>query len=307
MSQALRDHRVRLAAFEWLREQTAVHGDVLPRTLLAEGFVFEEQRVPLVSPQGIFKPKVLPELPLTITTTQHGPYDDSFGRDGLLAYRYRGRDPNHRDNVALRKAMERGTPLIYFHAIVQGKYLAVWPVYVVGDSPDTLTFKIAVDDVDVALESKPDEWEKIQVAESTQIRRAYITSTVRRRLHQRSFREWVLRAYREQCALCRLRHEELLDAAHIIEDPDPAGEPIVQNGLALCKLHHAAFDRYFLGISPDYVVEVRQDILDEIDGPTLVYGLQGMHRTRIALPKRVELWPDRERLGLRYERFRGVG
>lgn len=32
------DHALRLAAFDWLQRQTARHGDVLPRRLLAEGF-----------------------------------------------------------------------------------------------------------------------------------------------------------------------------------------------------------------------------------------------------------------------------
>lgn len=97
----------------------------------------------------------------------------------------------------------------------------------------------------------------------------YITATVRQRLHQRTFRERVMQACGEQCSLCRLRHGELLDAAHIIPDGRPGGDPIVQNGLALCKLHHAAFDRRFLGIRPDYMVEVRRDLLEENDGPML--------------------------------------
>ena len=98
----------------------------------------------------------------------------------------------------------------------------------------------------------------------------------RQRLHQRSFRERVLRAYREQCALCRLRHQELLDAAHIVPDTEPGGDPIVPNGLSLCKLHHAAFDRHFVGVRGHYVVEVRPDLLEEHDGPMLVHGLQGL-------------------------------
>ena len=51
------DQRVRIAAFNWLDEQVSIHGDVLPRSILAQGFEFEGQRVPLVAPQGIFKPK----------------------------------------------------------------------------------------------------------------------------------------------------------------------------------------------------------------------------------------------------------
>ena len=150
------------------------------------------------------------------------------------------------------------------------------------------------------------EYENLKVAEGaeTEIRRRYITATIRQRLHQRSFRERVLRAYREQCTLCRLRHMELLDAAHIIPDHDEGGDPKVTNGLSLCKIHHAAFDRQFIGITPDYEVEVRADILEEEDGPMLRWGLQEMHGKRLLLPGRKEERPDRDLLDKRYQLYK---
>ena len=42
--------------------------------------------------------------------------------------------------------MPNGLPLVYLHGIVPGRYLAMWPVYVMGDAPETLTFSIAIDD-----------------------------------------------------------------------------------------------------------------------------------------------------------------
>jgi hypothetical protein len=30
------------------------------------------------------------------------------------------------------------------------------------------------------------------------------------------------------------------------------------NGLSLCKIHHAAFDRGIIGIRPNYVIEIRK-------------------------------------------------
>lgn len=146
------DHRVRLATFAWLEKQIQIFGDVLSRELLAKGFDFEGTRVPLLGPQGIFKPKVLPELPLSITTAPEGPYDDSAESNSLFTYRYRGTDPSHRDNVGLQKAMATRTPLIYFLGVVPGKYLAVWPVFIVHDDPAHLTFKVAVDDLLFAQE-----------------------------------------------------------------------------------------------------------------------------------------------------------
>ena len=293
-----RDIRVRSAAFEWLRDQVSIHGDVLPRSALARGFELDGRRVPLLGPQGIFKPAVM-DVPLSITTVPDGPYDDAFGRDGLLRYRYRGTDPRHRDNRGLRFAMEEQLPLVYFHGVVRGRYVATWPVFIVGDDPGSLTFTVAVDDAAHAGLTRAAP----AGGEDSEIRRRYVTSVARRRLHQRAFRERVLAAYRHQCALCRLRHDELLDAAHIIPDTEPEGEPVIRNGIALCRLHHTAFDRFFLGIDPDYIVHLRPSLLEEEDGPTLRYALQGIHRQRITVPRRPDHRPAVALLETRYERF----
>jgi len=295
---------VRRAAFNWLQHAVEMNGDVLERAVLAEGFEWEKQRVPLLGPKGIFKPRLL-SIPLSITTIPSGPYDDGYSDDGKLLYRYRGTDPNHRDNVGLREAMRQQIPLIYFLRLDKGKYLSVWPVFIVEDYPQSLTFKVAVDDaisLSKALTKEPSYTEGDDTSEEA--RRTYITAAVRQRVHQRSFRVRVLKAYQQQCSICRLRHTQLLDAAHIIPDSDPAGEPVVSNGLALCKLHHAAFDRQFLGVRPDYVVEVRKDILEESDGPMLQHGLKEMHGTKLWVPRGYRLQPNSDSLSIRYQEFR---
>lgn len=307
MFDAERDARVRLAAFRWLEEQVERHGDVLPREVLAQGFAFEEERVPLVGPQGIFKPRLLREVPLSITTAPDGPYDDSFGVDGLLRYRYRGSNPNHPENVGLRTAMRKQIPLMYFHGIVPGRYEVVAPVLIVGDDPAHLTFAVAVEDARRLARLGASGLAGDEAMEAGDRRREYITALVRRRMHQRAFRERVLMAYRRQCAFCRLRHEELLDAAHIIPDKEPEGEPVVPNGLSLCKLHHAAFDQFFVGVRPELTLEVRKDILMEKDGPTLVHAIQALHGTPIIIPSRSAWRPNRDLLAERYERFRSAG
>ena len=138
------DIEIRRAAFAWLAEQVDVHGQALSRDLLAKGFPYMGEFIPFVSPQGIFKPRQM-GLPLSITTVAEGPYEDAFG-PSLLRYRYRGHDPNHRDNAGLRELIRRREPLIYFHALIKGKYLPVWPVFEVSDDPASLTFSVAVDD-----------------------------------------------------------------------------------------------------------------------------------------------------------------
>jgi len=71
-----------------------------------------------------------------------------------------------------------------------------------------------------------------------------------------------------------------------------------------CELHHAAFDRHILGITPQLRVEVRLDILREADGPMLRHGLQGFQGVEILTPRAAALKPKAEFLAERYELFR---
>ncbi|WP_428278025.1 HNH endonuclease [Candidatus Palauibacter sp.] len=304
-----RDRQVRIAAFEWLSSQCSTHGDVLPLSLLREGFMVGGRQVHVIGPKGIFKPAVM-DLPLSITTAPKGPYHDAFGSDNLLRYQYRRDGPEHPDNVGLRSVMSHHLPLVYFHGLIPGKYMPVWPVFVVRDERESHTFSVAVDDM--AHTSLVGSSERVR--EDTALRREYVTVLTRRRLHQRAFRERVLAAYGHQCALCRLRRDALLDAAHI--DPDAeGGEPTVNNGMALCRLHHAAFDRFFLGVRPDtrqqsgagseplHIIEVRPDVLEERDGPTLRHAIQELHGRPVILPPRSSDYPDLSSLAKRYDRF----
>ncbi len=111
------DELVRRSAFQFLESQCERHGEVLRWQVLAEGFSFRGRRVPLLGPQGIFKPSIL-DLPLSITTSppdvrRPPPYKDFHSPGGFLSYCYRGRDPEHRDNRGLRACMTKGRPLAY--------------------------------------------------------------------------------------------------------------------------------------------------------------------------------------------------
>ena len=297
------DAEIRSAAFSWLAEQAARHGDAVPTETLRAGFTYRGERVTLMGPSGIWKPRVL-ALPLSITSVPNGPYDDSFTAEGFLAYRYRGTDPHHRDNAGLRELCRTRTPLIYFHGVAHARYMPVWPVFIVEDLPHQLCCMVAIEP---ALGLSPTEGSPSVIGTDSIIGiRRYITGETRRRLHQTAFREHVIDAYAGSCTLCRLRHRRLLDAAHIVPDGEDRGDPVVQNGLCLCKIHHAAYDSDLIGISPDYTVHVRRDVREESDGPMLLHGLQELHESRVVLPNRRADRPDRERLAWRYERFRAA-
>ena len=137
--------------------------------------------------------------------------------------------------------------------------------------------------------------------------RKYVAAQTLRRLHQTAFRESVIQAYSSRCTLCNLRHRELLDAAHILPDLHPQGDPVVRNGLCLCKIHHAAFDKNIVGISPEYRIHVSAKVLKEIDGPMLQHGLQELHNGKLIVPARKKDWPDPERLEVRFQEFQLAG
>lgn len=126
----------------------------------------------------------------------------------------------------------------------------------------------------------------------------------RQRLHQPVFRSMVMRAYETQCAVYPLRHTQLLDAAHIVPDANQDGIAAVRNGLALCKIHHAAYDAGILGIAPSYEAAIRHDVLAEVDGPLFDYGIKGLHgQFLMVLPQRRADRPGRDLLESRFMRF----
>lgn len=300
------DRRFRLAAFRHLARLTLGQDDIPVRWADLVSFEFDGRVAPLIGQSGIWRPHGL-DLPISIATApprpgRRAPYEDEPRDDGTLIYRYRGTDPEHRDNRGLREAFRRGRPLIYFHGIEPGLYLACWPVRIVADDPRGLAVTVDLDAVAHGFETG-DPGDR-----PAELRRAYRFAPARVRLHQAQFRTMVMRAYRTRCAICRLGHEDLLDAAHIIADREEEGVASLGNGLSLCKIHHAAFDRNIIGIDPRLVVHVREDILEEIDGPMLEHGLKETHGEKLrVIPAKVADRPATEILERRFETFRSAG
>lgn len=275
-------------------------GGAVSAHALNDGLIFHGERVPVWNQQkGIFRPKILrePGAALTIQTSFESPYDDRVDQsDDRLTYRYRGADPDHPDNVALRRALELQRPLLYLVAVEPGMYEPIVPCYVIADDPGQLAFYLMAD-------ARRDISSMIDDPLSNLPLKAYTTRIVKHRLHQERFRYLVLSAYRRQCSICRLRHKPLLDAAHILPDRDERGNPEIPNGLALCRIHHGSYDFGILGVDADCRVHIRRDVLEEHDGPMLRHGLQELHGNVIQVPRRPEHLPNREYLAERFRTF----
>jgi putative restriction endonuclease len=299
---ALSDSEVRAAALARVAQLGEAFGGRIPRAALMEGIQLAGQRIPLWNYQkGIFKPLAMGRdgAALSVQTSLDSPYDDEHDLEtGRITYKYRGTDPFHHDNVSLRRGMERQLPLIYLVAVDPGVYEAIAPIYVHAEDPAQHEFTMLADDATIRL--FPED------PAATAGRREYVTRAVLQRLHQKRFRRLVLAAYRKRCAICSLRHLELLDAAHILSDRHPKGVAAIPNGLGLCKIHHSAYDANIIGIDADARIHVREDILREKDGPMLKHGIQEVAGGRLLLPRADASKPNREFLAERFERFRAA-
>lgn len=294
----MRDEDLRSSCFASLSVLCAEFGEDVPYAGgLDRGFAFRGQRVPFLNrQQGIFRARAQRgPAALSIQTSAKSPYGDHETDDGIV-YAYRGTDPSHADNRALRAAHELGVPIAYYVATRPGWYKPVFPCFVVADDPAALAVLVEPG----AMRGPLDEPEPERIADP--IERRYVVRETHVRVHQRRFRGQVLPAYRDQCAICRLKETQLLDAAHIVGDVEERGDAVVSNGLCLCSIHHRAFDHDLVGIDAHYTVRISRRLLDEEDGPMLEL-LKGFHEQPLVVPRSAALKPDRERLAERYERF----
>lgn len=284
---------IRADVFRWLDEQFIGRGGYEIHSSLLRSYRYHGEHIPLLDRgKGIRNPATFSSTLSIMSGWKANQYSDYESDDGWVTYHYRAGEGG--DNTKLVRAWANGDPIIYFRAVREGYYLPYYPIVIAQNDPDARVIRFPLDQA-LTLLGDPLEY--------TEQQRAYADSIVRTRLHQPIFRARVLHAYTSACTVCDLRHTELLDAAHIVPDAAEHGVAQVSNGLALCKIHHAAYDSLLMGITPGYEVRIDHDLLEETDGPMLRYGLQDMHGRHIRLPSRPQARPDRERLAERFELF----
>ncbi|MCY4142127.1 MAG: HNH endonuclease [Gammaproteobacteria bacterium] len=167
------------------------------------------------------------------------------------------------------------------------------PVYAILQNNRTLALQIA--EILVAKHFPPVVQEEVLEATIAQMNGIHYSEATdhdewtwtRRRWRDPSFRRRVLLAYRNTCAVCEFSAQFLdqplaIDAAHI-KWHEYKGPPIVENGLALCSLHHRLFDKGAFTVIPELKVKVSPDVRGVgVDSALGQYD----NRTLRALPRR---------------------
>jgi putative restriction endonuclease len=161
------------------------------------------------------------------------------------------------------------------------------------------TDALAVEDL---IDASPeDEREFVDTsADEDQAARRYRLVETMRAVRDARFRPAVLQAYRHQCAFCPIALN-LVDAAHIIPVKRPHSTDDVTNGLALCRLHHAAYDSGLVGVRSDYSILLNPRAVDRLRELHFLRGLdefKALLRDRIRHPSEIEVRPNSEYLRL---------
>lgn len=284
---------IRADVFRWLDEQFIGQGGYEIHSSVLRGYHFGDEHIPLLDRgKGIRNPATFSSTLSIMSGWKANRYADYESDDGWVTYHYRAGEGG--DNTKLVRAWANGDQLVYFRAVREGYYIPYYPIVIAQNDPVARVVRFPLDQA-LSFLGEPDAYDEQK--------RRYAETIVRTRLHQPIFRARVLHAYDGACTVCNLRHSELLDAAHIVPDSHEQGVPHVTNGLAMCKIHHAAYDRSLMGITPDFEVRIDQDLLDEVDGPMLRHGLQDMHGRLIRLPSTRKAHPDKEKLAAKFELF----
>ena len=233
-------------------------------------------RIHLKGQTGIFKPAELSEA-LSITTTIDSDRAQDTIEGSRVLYDYVSRDF---DNDALKRCAEDELPLIYFLQVKKRpatEYVIFAPVYVVGWSDESRCFLVDLSELRPGEVVSPAPVRRqlqlpVVRGEVRELTKSFAITTVQRRLYEARFRNAVLDAYRERCAVCGLHVRALLDAAHVGPDREPKQAIDVREGIALCATHHRAFDAGMLRYDDDYRIHIESGdpLLLEYEGRQLI-------------------------------------
>lgn len=297
MTTLLDETRIRLDAIHHvraLRERWVA----IPVTEL-KTFESGERSIFLKGQQGIFKPAELSE-PLSITSTIDSPYTDT-PQGSCVLYDFLPESHEH-ENLGLKRCAEALVPLIYLLQVKKRppEYVAFAPVFVVGWDDAKRRFLVDLSEQkpgEVVTPARlvrqldlPAARTPSSPAEMHEMARSYVISSVQRRLFEARFRNEVLAAYGDRCAVCGLRYRPLLDAAHVGAGREPSMTIAASDGIALCATHHRAFDATILRYDDEYVIHI--DLPDKrMPGEGEMAMLLAFDGKKLFLPADPAQWP----------------
>jgi putative restriction endonuclease len=139
----------------------------------------------------------------------------------------------------------------------------------------------------------PDKVGEQEISENFPATRQWAVASTRRALRALDFSDRIMTAYSNRCAMCGVQLR-LLDGAHILPVADPESTDETANGIALCALHHRAYDRGIVTFDVENTVHVSDPRIGELKEAGLHGGLDEFQKgllKEIYLPTKREERP----------------
>lgn len=102
-----------------------------------------------------------------------------------------------------------------------------------------------------------------QIAAIADTKRRLVVANIKRRYREHDFRSRVLSAYSHRCAMCGIQLR-LVEAAHILPVAAQHSTDETNNGVALCAIHHKAFDANLVSFDEDFEIQVSESRVHEL-------------------------------------------
>ncbi len=128
-------------------------------------------------------------------------------------------------------------------------------------------------------------------------------SVTRQRVNQQFFHDAVLCSYENHFCITGISNRQLLEACHISSwRDDVKNRTNPKNGLCMNPLFHKAFDRYLFTVTPDYKIEISEQMIDGTDDNSFRDYLLSIKGKDIIMPEK--FYPDKNLLAIQYEQYR---
>lgn len=111
--------------------------------------------------------------------------------------------------------------------------------------------------------AKPEAVPETEIEAAIAAPRRYAVTTTKRALRAIDFSDRVLKAYGHACAFCGIQLK-LLESAHIVPVSEPTSTDETCNGVALCALHHKAYDKSLITFDTDFKLHVNEARVTEL-------------------------------------------
>lgn len=129
------------------------------------------------------------------------------------------------------------------------------------------------------------------------------TVVTRQRINQQFFHDAVLCSYNNQCCITGIGHRQLLEACHISSwSDDVKNRTNPKNGLCMNPLFHRAFDRFLFTVTPDYKIEISEQMMEKTNDNIFHDYLVSINGNSIIMPEKFS--PDANLLAIHYEQYK---